>query len=162
MSAPLQCATDPAWVHRLPWLNVSWFGRGTRILVALVVFGLLIAGTWREEDDQFPLGPFRMYASAVDNNGAVRAVRLDGVDDNGRPMSIRSDVIGMRPAEFEGQLPRLVGDQALLDGLARTYRRQQGRGPHLHELLLVERSFQLVDGRPTGDATEKVLAVGHA
>jgi hypothetical protein len=131
-------------------------------LVALVVFGLLFVGTWREHDDQFPFGPFRMYASAVDNNGAVRSVRLEGVDDGGRPLTIRSGVIGMRRAEFEGQLPRLVHDQQLLDGLARSYRRQQSGGPKLRELRLIERSFQLVNGRQVGDATENVLAVGHA
>ena len=162
MSAPPQCATDAPTVHRLPSTKVSWFGRGTRILVALVVFGLLLVGTWRKEDDQFPFGPFRMYASAVDNNGAVRSVRLEGLDDGGHLLTIRSSVIGMRRAEFEGQLPRLVNDQELIDGLARSYRRQQGGGPRLKELRLIERSFQLVDGRQVGDATENVLAVGHA
>ncbi|MCU1345844.1 MAG: uncharacterized protein JWL70_2110 [Acidimicrobiia bacterium] len=132
------------------------------MVAALAVFGLLIAGTLNGDDDQFPFGPFRMYASAVDNNGAVRSLSISGVDDQGRPVAIRAGLIGMRPAEFEGQLSRLIDNPPLVDSLARSYRSHQHGGQKLSELRLVERSFQLVNGRQVGEATERVVAIGHA
>jgi hypothetical protein len=132
------------------------------MMAAVAVFGLLIAGTFKGDDDQFPFGPFRMYASAVDNNGAVRALRIDGVDDQGHPLVVQSDLLGMRRAEFEGELPRLEGDQALLDSLARHYRSQQQSSPKLRELVVVETSYQLVNGKQEGGSTERVVATGHA
>jgi hypothetical protein len=132
------------------------------MMATVGVFGLLIAGTFNGDDDEFPFGPFRMYASAVDNNGAVRAISVTGIDDQGKPMRIRADLLGMRRAEFEGQLPRLVGNPELVDSLARSYRSHQHSGSKLAQLMLIERSFQLVDGRQVGEATERVVATGHA
>jgi len=133
-----------------------------RLTVAAAVFGLLLVGSFKGHDDAFPFGPFRMYATAFSNNGTVHSIRVDGIDDAGRPLTIDADLLGLRPAEFEGQLSRLESDPRLLDGLAQSYRNHQHSGSKLHELRLIEVSYQLRDGRRVGDPVERLLATGHA
>jgi hypothetical protein len=65
--------------------------------------------------------------------------------------------VGLRRAEFEGQLPRLVDDPTLLVTLAETYARRHPEAPSLVEVQVVQRHFELADGLPTGDWFDRVL-----
>ena len=60
-------------------------GRMVRVAVAAVGLALLLAGTLWGQDDDFPVGPFRMYATAARPTGNVRTAELWGV----RPDEVR-------------------------------------------------------------------------
>lgn len=115
-----------------------------------LVIGLLLAGTAWGEDDHFPFGPFKMYARSTRADGRVAAPTLVGVDGAGRVRDVQPRTVGLRPAELEGQIPRLAADPSLLAPLA---------PPDVVELRLVSRGQRLQGGRPAGPVTDRALAV---
>ena len=78
-------------------------GRRVRVVATLITGVLLLAGTLWGTDDDFPFGPFRMYSTAPDPNGAARDTRVEGVDADGRTVAITEGNSGIRRAEIEGQ-----------------------------------------------------------
>jgi hypothetical protein len=152
---------DPAVPHagvgRLPAR-----GRALRVLVLAVGLALLLLGTLRGSDDAFPFGPFRMYATADDPDGRVLSTYVQAVDAAGVVLPrLGEGEVGLRRAEYEGQLGRVVADPAMLQDLARAFaRRHPDRSP-LVELSVVQTAHQLVDGAPVGESTA-VLATWRA
>jgi hypothetical protein len=140
-------------VQRLPARS-----RRTRLAAVAAVFGLLLAGTAWGQDDHFPFGPFRMYATRQRLDGPTNWYRIEGVTDQGRVVFVSGAAYGMRRAELEGQIPRLVGDPSLLGDLAVAYGRRRPDGPELIELRLVRTSQQLEDGSPVGEPAHRVVA----
>jgi hypothetical protein len=69
--------------------------------------------------------------------------------------------VGLRRAEFEGQLARLVEEPQLLGLLAESYAAGHPDTEPLVEVRVVQRRHALDDGRRTGEVTESVL-VDHA
>lgn len=132
-------------------------GRWVRIGVTLVGAGLLLAGTLVGQDDDFPFGPFRMYATADKLDEPVRDTRLRAVDTTGRAFALTGDATGFRRAELEGQLPRFEAHPALLGNLATAYARRQPDRPRLTRIDVVVRLIQLRDGRPTGRYTQRTV-----
>jgi hypothetical protein len=125
------------------------------VAAVVVVLGLLVAGSLRGSDHDFPFGPFRMYATSGRRDGAVRTASLVGVAQ-GRTFAIRPEAIGLRPAEMEGQYPRFESDPRTLGAVARA---GADRGLRLDELRLVDVGWRLHDGRRVGEPTAHVLAV---
>jgi hypothetical protein len=126
-------------------------------VVAAVVFGLIVAGAAVGEDDHFPFGPFRMYATATKPTGAVSFPMLEGVTTDGRVVRFRTGQFGLRRAELEGQLRLAPDRQDLLADLAVAYRRFQPDAPPLQELRLV-RVSKHIDGRELTGRSERVMA----
>jgi hypothetical protein len=120
-----------------------------------VVLGLLLLGSWRGSDHDFPFGPFRMFATSGRATGAVRTASLVGVVE-GRTILIDPETIGVRRAELEGQYPRFRAQPRLLADLARLYARN---GVRLDELRLVQQATLIVDRRRVQDPTNEVLAI---
>ena len=116
----------------------------------MIALTLLLAGTAWGEDDHFPFGPFKMYARATRPDGRVAAPVLGAVDGDGRRRDLRPVEVGLRPAELEGQLPRLKADPALLGPLA---------PEDAVEVRLVSRGQRLKDGRPDGPVRDVVVSV---
>jgi hypothetical protein len=134
-------------------------GRRVRVLVALAGIALLLAGTLVGQDDDFPFGPFRMYATADRLNAPVQDTRLDAVDATGRRFALSDGATGFRRAELEGQLPRIEKEPARLSALATAYADRHRGSPPLVEIDVVIRWHQLRDGVPTGRYTEQTVAV---
>jgi hypothetical protein len=130
-------------------------GRRVRVGAVIIVLGLLLLGSVRGSDHDFPFGPFRMYATSGRPNGAVRTAALVGVVA-GRAFTIHPETIGVRRAELEGQYPRFQSQPRLLGALARAYEK---KGVRLDELRLVERVRRLHDRKRVGGSTSEVLAV---
>ena len=82
-------------------------GRHLRVALLAVAGTLLLLGTLVGQDDAFPFGPFRMYATADAPNGSVLSTRLEAVTVDGAVVRVGEGDIGMRRAEYEGQLPSL-------------------------------------------------------
>ena len=118
-----------------------------RTAVALVVFGLLVAGTFWGQDDHFPFGPFRMYANATKTTGGVRTMEVWATTVDGADIRIPAARMGLRRAELEGQRARFRADPDLVSALADAYHRFQPGHPRLVEVRLVHNVRELVDGR---------------
>src|SRR4051812_11901510 len=73
-------------------------GRRVRSAVAAVALVVLVVGALWGQDDDFPFGPFRMYATATKPTGVVATPFLWAVDANGREFEIKGAVFGLRPA----------------------------------------------------------------
>ena len=135
--------------------------RRARLLVTAVVFGLLLTGTAIGQDDAFPFGPFRMYATRDDPDGHVLSTRVEAVDVTGRVLVVPDTATGLRRAEIEGQVARFRAEPGLLALLSDAHDRLHPDEPAYDEVRVVERRYRLHDSRPTGDATEQVVARWH-
>ena len=137
---------------------LSAAGRRVRAAAFAAGLGLLVAGTAWGQDDHFPFGPFRMYATADDPDGRVLSTYLRAVDADGAVVErVGESDIGLRRAEYEGQLSRIVEEPEILADVADTFsRRHPDRAPWV-EVSVVQTAHSLVDGVPTGRRTE-VLA----
>jgi hypothetical protein len=132
--------------------------RRWRTAAASLVFGLLVAGTLVGQDDDFPFGPFRMYATRDAPNGVVVSTRVEAVDATGRVLVVPDSATGMRRAEIEGQASRFRADPSLLGALSDAHDRLHPEEPAYDEVRVVERRYRLRNSRPTGAPTELVVA----
>jgi hypothetical protein len=130
--------------------------------VALVVVGVaLLAGSVWGDDDNFPFGPFRMYSTTNTLDDVINTVRLEGVDAEGTALTIRTQELGLRPAEVNGQVPRFRRDPTQLRYLAESYARANPDAPPLVQLTLKHGLYQLEDGKPVS-YSEEVIATWRA
>ncbi len=137
-------------------------GRRGRALVTLVVAALVLWGTFLGEDDDFPFGPFKMYAGREDPDGLVLSTRVEAVDSGGRLRVVDETSTGLRRAEIEGQAQRLRASPELLGLLAAAHAALRPDEPPLVEVRVVERTYRLRDSRPTGEQSEIVLVSWRA
>ncbi|GLY04791.1 MULTISPECIES: hypothetical protein [Actinoplanes] len=133
-------------------------GRRVRVLATLAVFGLLLAGTFWGQDDDFPFGPFRMYSTAPDPNGAAKDTRVEGVDETGAVVAITEANSGIRRAEIEGQQAAYQEDPSRMSRIAEAYAQHTPGAPALREVRIVVRWHEIKDARPTGRSTDEVIA----
>src|SRR3954471_21076056 len=101
-------------------------GRAVRVAVTALGAILLLLGTVWGQDDDFPFGPFRMYATAPDPNADAPDTRVEGVDADGHVVVLDEANSGLRRAEIEGQQQAYVDDPARLRQVALAY---AGRTP---------------------------------
>lgn len=143
-------------------MPLSATGRRVRAAGFLAGLALLLAGSAWGQDDHFPFGPFRMYATADDPDGRVLSTYLRAVDADGVVVPrVGEQQIGMRRAEYEGQLSRIVAEPAILGDLAETFSRRHPDAAPWLEVSVVQTAYTLVDGVPTG-RTSEVLATWTA
>src|SRR3954454_21587933 len=83
--------------------ELSTRGRWIRVAATVVCGVLLLGGTLYGADDDFPFGPFRMYATSPDPNGDAKDTRVEGVDATGKTVQLTEGNSGIRRAEIEGQ-----------------------------------------------------------
>jgi hypothetical protein len=142
---------------------LSRAGRWWRQAVTVCVLALLGWGSLLGQDDHFPLGPFVMFAFTTPADGVVQSAGLEAVTERGERLSvpIEPGAVGLRRAEVEGQLVRVVGHPQLLAGIADAHARLHPRAPRFVEVDLVRRTVRLRDGVATGEA-EEVLASWRA
>jgi hypothetical protein len=123
-----------------------------RLAIGAVALVAVLVGTVRGQDDDFPVGPFRMYATAAKPTGTVRVAELIGVRPDGTRVVLQAHDVGLRRAELEGQLPRFRKDPELLAALAT---------PAYVEIRLEERERFVVDRRVQGDERRTLVASWH-
>ena len=154
-SVTLQTAPDVQAEPEVVQLGAT--GRRARLAAAAVVLALLLAGSVWGDDSEFPFGPFRMYSTRADPDTPVVSTRVVGVTAAEEEVRLSGGAVGLRRAEFEGQLPRLVDDPSLLGLLADSYEASHPGGPELVRVEVVQRHIELADGEPTGAYTDDVL-----
>jgi hypothetical protein len=121
------------------------------------VLALVLAGTVWGDDDAFPFGPFRMYSTRADPNAPVISTRVVGLTSAGAEVRLSGGQVGLRRAEFEGQLPRIVEHPELLGLLAESYAEKNPDAEELVEVQVVQRRFELSSGQQTGAFADHVL-----
>jgi hypothetical protein len=138
-------------------LRLTPAGRRGRLAAVVVVLALLLSGTVWGDDDAFPFGPFRMYSTRNDPNNPVISTRAVGLTAAGAEVRLSGGQVGLRRAEFEGQLDRLREHPELLGVLAESFADANPDAPELVSVQMVHRKFELSDGKPTGDYTDTVV-----
>jgi hypothetical protein len=117
----------------------------------------MLAGTVWGDDDAFPFGPFRMYSTRNDPNAPVISTRAVGLTAAGEEVRLSGGQVGLRRAEFEGQIDRLREHPELLGLIADAFADANPDAPGLVTVQMVHREFELADGKPTGDYTDTVV-----
>jgi hypothetical protein len=133
-------------------------GRTARVLCTFVGVLVLLAGTFWGQDDDFPFGPFRMYATAPDPDGDARDTRVEGIDATGRTVIITETNSGIRRAEIEGKQASYVAEPSRLQRIAEAYQKRTPGSPVLGEVRIVIRWYGVQDSRPTGTHRDEVVA----
>jgi hypothetical protein len=133
-------------------------GRVVRLAATMAAAGLLVAGTVWGEDDHFPFGPFKMYASAVDPDAPAEDTRLEAVDATGDVVRLTPANTGIRRAEFEGQLDRFRAQPDLLATVVEAYLRRNPSAAPPREVRLVVRWHEVHDFEVTGVWRDEVVA----
>ena len=136
-------------------MRVGRTGRTVRLAVVVLVFALLGWGSWKADDDAFPVGPFVMFAFTTPPDGEVRSAAVEAVDVTGQrlPVVLEPEEVGLRRAEMEGQIPRVVAHPELLGALAAAHHRLRPAQPAWQQVDLVEHRVHLDHGRASGETT---------
>ncbi|MEU0547584.1 hypothetical protein [Micromonospora sp. NPDC005979] len=132
-------------------------GRTTRLGVTALGLVLLLLGTFWGSDDDFPFGPFRMYATSNPPNAPAPDTRVEGVNSAGAVVELDQDATGIRRAEIEGQQDRYADDPALLAEVADAYAERHPDASALVEVRIVIRWHGIRAGRPTGQHTDETV-----
>ena len=133
-------------------------GRWIRVAATLICGVLLLGGTLYGADDDFPFGPFRMYATAPDPNGDAKDTRVEGTDVDGRTVQLTEGNSGIRRAEIEGQQGAYVADPSRLADVAAAYAQHTPGAAPLREVRIVVRWHGIEHARPTGTYHDQVIA----
>jgi hypothetical protein len=138
-------------------VRLSPAARVLRLVVAGAVLALLLVGAVWGDDDAFPFGPFRMYSTRADPDAPVVSTRVVGLTATGEEIRLSGGQVGLRRAEFEGQLPRIEAHPQLLGLLADSFAAKHPDAEELVEVQVVQRRFALSAGKPTDEYTDRVL-----
>ena len=133
-------------------------GRNIRLAITFVVAAAILYGTALGQDDLFPSGPFRMYATADDLNTPVADTRFELVDTTGAVVELTQYNTGIRRAEVEGQIGRFRSDPALLSVIDDAYASLNPRAPATVIVRIVVRRHYLKGGVPTGQYRDEIVA----
>jgi hypothetical protein len=136
-------------------VRVGPVGRTVRLLVVAAVAVLLVLGSWKADDDAFPVGPFVMFAFTTPPDGEVVSAAVEAVDVTGTrvPVSLEPEDVGIRRAEVEGEIPRVIAHPELLGALARAHARLHPGAPAWQQVDLVQHRIRLHDGHARGETT---------
>lgn len=133
-------------------------GRAVRVTITMIVLALVTATTLWGADDFFPFAPFKMYSFSKELDGWAGSTRVEAVNEEGERFSLLESTTGFRRAELEGQKSRFIEDPTLLEYIAQAYEDTNPDKPELVTVEIIERRYQLEDGRQTGEVTEVVEA----
>jgi hypothetical protein len=152
---PLQSTPDLPTAADVVRLTAG--ARRTRLAATAAVLAMVLAGTLWGTDDTFPFGPFRMYSTRADPDTPVISTRVVGLTAAGAEVRLSGGQVGLRRAEFEGQLSRIEAHPALLGLLADSYTAKNPDAEDLVEVQVVQRRFELSGGQRTGHFDDRVV-----
>ena len=132
------------------------WGRRFRLIAAFLLFGGLLWGTFWGQDDHFPFGPFRMYATTDEVDGPIRSVVLEGTTDTGETFQIPTSRFGLRRAEVDGQVERIRQDSDFLRHFVEAYENFNPEAPQLIRLRIFHRIDVLENRQPVSQHQEDI------
>ena len=138
-------------------------GLVVRVLLMLTGVVLLVHGSLRGSDDQWPLGPMSQYAMRVERDADVVQIRAYATTSAG-PMEVplTSKGCGIGRSEIEGRLDDYVHDPSRLQVLAQGWHRLHPDRPEFLTIRLVRETQQLRGGRLVPGVVTQQLAVWNA
>src|SRR4051812_36352050 len=154
-AVPLQSAPD--LLAEADVVRLTPAARILRLGVVGAVLALLLVGAVWGDDDAFPFGPFRMYSTRADPDAPVVSTRVVGLTATGEEIRLSGGQVGLRRAEFEGQLDRIEAHPELLGLLADSYAAKHPNAGELLEVQVVQRHFELSAGQRTGAFDDRVV-----
>lgn len=141
--------------------RLSRRGLAVRVLATVIGAALLLGGTLRGSDDDFPFGPFSMFAGVNRLDDPAPDTRVEAVAADGTRLLLTERNTGIRRAEIEGQMDRMATDPALLAAVVRAYQERHPTAPRLVSATVVVRWHELKGGEPTGVYRDEVRASWH-
>ena len=127
--------------------------------MAAAFLALLGVGSAWGHDPMFPVGPMVQYAKWIPPNGVVLSTTVWADTTDGRHVRVRLDPqgVGVRRADVEEQLTRIVAHPELLRTISSAQRRLHPDQPQFVKLYVVQDVIQLHDREPAA-RTSHVLA----
>ena len=138
-------------------VRLSPRGRAVRLVVAAAVLVVMAIGSAWGTDADFPFGPWKMYSTRADPDQPVISTRVVGLTATGAEVKLSGGEVGLRRAEFEGQLPRIEAEPELLGLLADSYAQAHPDAPDLESVAVIQRNYELNAGLQTGEYTDSVI-----
>jgi hypothetical protein len=132
-------------------------GRRVRGVATAVAAVFLLCGSVWGSDDDFPFGPFRMYAGVNDPNGVVISSYLQAVLPGGKAIRVDERGTGLRRAELEAEVDGFVNDPASLSTLAKAHAELHPGEPAYVEVQVIQLS-QHLHHAALSKQTTKVIA----
>jgi hypothetical protein len=140
-------------------VDVGRLGRRVRVGFTIVLAAAVFYGTLWGDDDDFPIGPFRMYSTSRELNEPVGDTQMYAVNAAGEEFQFVGDYTGVRRAELEGQMELFEEDPSRLRFLAESYSNHFPDRPPVIEIRLVIEWIEIRNGLPTGESTvEEVVS----
>jgi hypothetical protein len=131
-----------------------------RVLLMLTGVVLLVHGSLRGSDDQWPLGPMSQYAMRVERDADVVQIRAYATTSAGQmEVPLTSKGCGIGRSEIEGRLDDYVHDPSRLQVLADGWHRLHPDKPVFRSIRLVREIQQLRGGRLVPGVVTEQLAV---
>jgi hypothetical protein len=127
-----------------------------RSVVTLVAGVLVLAGSVWGSDDDFPFGPFRMYAGRNDPNGDVVSSYMRAVLPGGKVIRVDERGTGLRRAELEAEIDGFLHYPSSLARIAQAHAQLHPDEPpyvevqvvrldqHLHHAALAQQTTTVV------------------
>jgi hypothetical protein len=139
-------------------VTLSRRGRRVRVGITIIVGAMLLAGSIWGSDDDFPFGPFSMYAGVNGPDDAAPDTRIEGVDATGRTIILTESNAGVRRAEIEGQLAEYEAHGERLAPIAAEYARLNPTAPPIVRVSVIVRLYEIRHSRVTGRWHDEVHA----
>lgn len=157
----METSTAPAGARAADVIRLRPAGKGWRALLLLGLSVLFLAGTAVGQDDWWPFGPWRMFATSTAPSGSVYSLRIE-VQEAGAPTwqvaPLNPKSVGLTRAEVEGRINQMTADPAILGTLARSHSRLRPDAPAWHGVRVVRNEVLLSNGAPTGAERDTTMA----
>jgi hypothetical protein len=139
-------------------VDVGRLGRRVRVGFTLTLAALVFYGTLWGDDEDFPVGPFRMYSTSRELNEPVYDTQMYAVNAAGEEFRFVEGLTGVRRAEIEGQMDLIKDDPTRLRYLAEAYENRYPSRPEVVEVRIVIEWSEIDDGVPTGESYVEEVA----
>jgi hypothetical protein len=126
--------------------------------VTAAVAVLLIYGTVFGSDDQFPFGPFKMYAGYFPPNGILTSTTVKAQTADGRDVFVSEADTGIARGDIEGELSAYEAHPDRLGDLAAAYHRRFPHASPYVAVQLVQKRWQLHDRRVVGSTVVTLVS----
>jgi hypothetical protein len=148
-----------------PTLLLSRGRRAWRVAVLGALTLLFLAGSVVGQDDWWPFGPWRMFATSSAPSGAVIAFAVQvqtATEPVWHDVDLSPASIGLNRAEVEGRSGEIEAHPQMLGTLAVSHQRLRPHDERWLAVRLVRRETVLANRVPTGEVRESEIALWRA
>jgi hypothetical protein len=131
----------------------------------LVLVALFLGGTFKGNDNWWPFGPWRMFATSTSPSGSVVALKIEvqeGSDPKWEPANLVPSSVGLNRAEIEGRVPQMTADPKILGTLITSHTKLRPNEPRWHAIRVVRSEVLLAHGAPTGQTRDTTIVTWPA